>query len=154
MDSAELHTETDNNIARTFFLVEATQFERQMLWEHWNEKVRWQQIYLGYSAQVGELGEHWVCVCVVFAEIEGRVVAFYEGVSSVVDHTQIEVWVRKTFSTPTWGGGRWAQCDAGNFHLCVQAIREANAAAASKKTKKTPKRAVPKKRARARGRRS
>lgn len=123
----------------TFFLVEATSFERQVLWERnsiqaldgkvelltaseHRHRVAWEQLNPGYHATVGQVDGRPVCVCVFFNRVGGRIVAFHETTSEVVDHAQVEAWLRKEFPSSRRDSGMW--CDAGNFHLCLHAIEK------------------------------
>lgn len=127
-------------IAETFFLVEATSFEHQMLWERWSiqaleldrklyrlsehpHRVAWEQLSPGFGQQVGEIAGRPVCVSVQFARVAGRVVVFYEATSQVSDSVMIEKWLEETFKDLNT---RRAQTNASNFHICVHAITGQN----------------------------
>ncbi|MFZ2048766.1 MAG: hypothetical protein WAV25_00465 [Minisyncoccia bacterium] len=124
----------DPRFKETFFLVEATHFERMCLgkrdeWEGWEEQSS------GYICQVGTLARRPVTVGVSWARIKGKLVGFWEAESQVVDYAMIEKWLDKYWSPPKWDGGtRNARCNAMNFHHCIHAIREANEAELSTAT--------------------
>lgn len=112
----------------TFFAVEATSFEKQLLWERWHESIPMEQDGSGFGRQVGEIGGMPTMVMLYRFNIWGKWVVFYEGTSQVVDHRLVEGWIKKNVlaHTPGWDGrARGCHCDAQNFHLCVEALEEA-----------------------------
>lgn len=95
-------------------------------WDLADQRLAWEQLNPGYMVTVGECAGMPVCVCVTFARIRGRIVAFYYATSQVVDHRMVEKWLAKEFKPPKWDSGtRTAHCDAQNFHLCASAIEAA-----------------------------
>ena len=125
---------SDDRLARAEFVVEATDYERLCLWLEWADeadnlgsqrfpRIPWEQDSLGYMKQVGELAGHPVNVCLTFARINGKQVAFWEAVSNVIDHAMIEAWL-KTQASPRWDSGtRLAYTNAMNFHHCIEHCR-------------------------------
>jgi hypothetical protein len=124
--------ENERNRLATAFVVEATSEELMGLWLEWAEeaklhgcgspgsrRIAWEQISLGYHETIGTLGGMPVAVSVTFARVLGRVVAFYEGVSQVVDHRLVRAWADKAF--PASKG----HCNAANFHHCVLTLESA-----------------------------
>ena len=131
------------NWRETVFMVEATGFERHALWldwaddftaqnygRPWKSRVSWNQESLGSCETIGTVKElrvrrRPICVSVTWAIILGKRVAFYEATSQIVDYVVVEKWVESK-RVPRWDRGtRAAQCDAMNFHHCLDALREA-----------------------------
>lgn len=119
----------DPRFKETFFLVEASSFERQCLWKRRHDLTSWEDQNSGYMGQIGILARRPVVISVFWARINGRLVGFWESTSQVVDHEMIEKWFEKNCAPPKWDNGtRRARCDAMNFHFCMHAIQEANEA--------------------------
>lgn len=116
----------DQRFSETFFLVEASSCEKLYLWKEWHKRVKWEEQSSGCFGQVGKLSGRPVVISVFWAKIDGRLIGFWESTSQVVDYKMIEKWFSKNCVPPKWDGTRHARCDAMNFHLCIQAIREAN----------------------------
>jgi hypothetical protein len=116
----------ESRLKETMFIVEATSFERHMLWETNHTKVKWEQIYDGWLVTVGKLDDRPCCIDTSWARINGQLVMFYEQCSQVTDCLQTDAWLDDHFNG-TWDNGhRRARTDAQNFHLCLNAIRDAN----------------------------
>lgn len=116
----------ESRLADTFFIVEATSFEQHMLWEKHHKNMNWQQIHSGWLVTVGKLDGRPCCVDMTWAKIDDQLVMFYDQCSQVTDVLQTNAWIYKHFNG-TWDNGtRTASTDAGNFHLCLNAIREKN----------------------------
>lgn len=114
------------------FVVEASRFEQQILWEKWAKQsptptkplLDWQECGRGWLTQVGELDNRPVNLSIFGARLNGRDVLFYEAVSQVVDWAQIEKWFKEN-CWPKWDSGtRRAHCDAMNFHHCIEVVTE------------------------------
>jgi len=91
-----------------------------------NEKpLKWEQVSPGWLVRVGEVGDMPVNISVQWNEIDGYLVCFYEAVSAVVDNRMVEKWLKEHFKGKWDSGTRRAECDAGNFHMCLHAIEEA-----------------------------
>ncbi len=120
-------THQDYTIRDADFVVEATHFEKHCLWgENDREKrVRWDDVSTGYMHTVGHLTVNRkkmpVTVCILFAVLNGKVVAFYEATSQVVDHRVVEAWLLQ--ESPAYQAGN--KCDAMNFHQCLNHVRKA-----------------------------
>jgi hypothetical protein len=120
-------------LAKTFFVVKATSFEQQCLWEeHAEDSYRrfsyrkWEQVNSVGVFPVGELDSRTICVSMRWVQIDGHLVMFWEATSQVVDLVKIEKWLERHF-TGTWcNGTRQATTNAANFHHCLNAIDEAN----------------------------
>ncbi len=117
----------DKKFAETFFLVEATSFERHCLWMQYHRKVSWQN-EMGCMGQIGVLGNRPVVLSVFWARIDGKLVGFWEMTSQVADFEMAKKWLSKNCTPPKWDNGRRVpQSNAENFHNCIDAIKEANA---------------------------
>ena len=114
----------DERLGKTFFLVEATHFERIQLWEKWHDRVKWEEDSCGYCHEIGSVNDLPVVLHISFAHLDDRLVAFYESTSQVVDWKMIEGWLQEHCHPPKWdNGARPAKCDATNFGHCIDAIR-------------------------------
>lgn len=107
------------------YVVEATFFEKHCLWKE-NEReghVVWEDVSSGYMHTIQELpiGDTRmpVTVQIFFAILDGKVVAFYEPTSQVVDHRLVDAWV--SVESEAYRAGR--KCNAMNFHQCLQEVR-------------------------------
>ena len=105
------------------FLVEATSNEQFLLWEKHNKSYVWQQITTGQFVTIGTLDNRPINVDISYAIICGKKISFYEGISQLVDHKMIEDWLRYHTSHIIYGG-RWARCNATNFHNCLRVLRD------------------------------
>jgi hypothetical protein len=112
------------------FVVEASSFEHQSLWERWakqsaspvNSLLDWRDCGRGWLIQVGTLDRRPINLNISGATLNGYNVLFYEAVSQVIDWAQIEKWFKK-HCWPKWDNGtRRAHCDAMNFHHCVEVV--------------------------------
>lgn len=125
----------ESRLRQTLFVVEATSYEQFCLWQDHAAAsasrrfpaVRWVEINPGWGVTVGHLDRRPCVIQVCWARIEGRLVMFWHQCSQVCDSVQAEAWIDAYFDGK-WDGGRPARCDAQNFGLCLQAIREANCA--------------------------
>lgn len=124
----EIWIEHETDITRCDVLVQATSTEKFYLWREFSHrsdlitdwpKINWKEISVGTSSQIGELDNRPVCICVFFADIEGRRVGFYEGISQVVDHKMIEEWLRNK-------NPEAYRTDAMNFSNAIHHIRRLN----------------------------
>jgi hypothetical protein len=117
------------------FVVEASSYEKQSLWEHYAQdsadliprtsaaRVPWIDQNRGWWFQVGRIARRPVVISVFGALLNERPVLFYEATSAVVDWKQIEGWFKEN-CWPTWDNGtRRAHCDAMNFHHCLEVVR-------------------------------
>lgn len=117
------------------FLVEATHTEKHFIWEqyYYNPSPKfgrvinsWEDEMMGHCLILGTIDNRPIAVTFYYAKILGKRVMFYEGTSQLVDHEMIKSWLKHfTLDKVRWDGNtRWAHCDAMNFHLCVQALKE------------------------------
>jgi len=92
------------------FAVEATSQEMHGLWLEWSEdalihgfgspksrRVPWEQISLGYGHEIGKFHGHPVFVAISFNVVAGRLIAFYEATSRVVEHDMVRKWTETEF---------------------------------------------------------
>lgn len=119
------------------FVVEASSFERQVLWERWAKeakglrgvptegaRVAWIDQSRGWLVTVANLRKRPVCISIFGALVNDCAVLFYEATSEVVDWKKIKDWFRDR-CWPMWDSGtRRAHCDAMNFHHCLEAVRQ------------------------------
>jgi hypothetical protein len=119
--------EQDPRLGATVFVVEATSFEQSALWQQHHEEWPWEQDNPGWLVTCGELDGLPVCFSLTFNRIMGRLVAFWDPTSRMVDHEMIEAWFDRHCS-PKWDRGtRPARANAMNFHHCIEALLEAKA---------------------------
>ena len=116
----------ESRLAETLFIVEATSFEQHMLWEKHSKTHKWEQINNGWLVTVGKLDDRPCCITTSWARINGQLVMFYYQCSEVTDSVQMDNWLEKHFKGTWCGGHRRANTDAGNFHLCLNAIKDKN----------------------------
>lgn len=120
--------ELDDLLSCAEFVVEASSYEQQALWEKHaleaggdsNTRVHWVDQTRGWLVEVGKLDGRPVCVNVRGSLLNGLAVLFYEATSEVVDWRMIENWFQER-CWPKWDNGtRRAHCDADNFHHCLE----------------------------------
>ncbi len=127
----------ETRLAQTFYVVEATDTERFMLWcEHssrtmhppWdvrnnrraNEPVEWEESMGGWGVHVGDDNKRPVYISVSWARLNGQLVCFWYPTSRIINITKCEAWIDAHFTKPG------ARCNAMNFNHCLHAIEEAN----------------------------
>ncbi len=133
VEALRIKDDTEYYFKDVVFLVEATHCEQHYLWltHHFKDvgygKVeRWEQEGMGHGVIIGYVDKRPVNLSISYAKIDGRRVAFFEGVSQVVDHEMIREWLRPRTKHLSWDGGRIARCDAMNFAHCLHAIEAMN----------------------------
>lgn len=114
------------------FLVEASHQEYMSFWADFSHQsdhprfkdktVKWEQESLGKTREIGKINERPIVVSILYARLDGRRVAFYEGCSQLVDHAMIRKWLEHFTEMTIRHEGLWAQCNASNFHHCLHAI--------------------------------
>ena len=111
---------TDYTIRDAAFAVEATHFEFQCLWAENDrrKRVTWEHVSMGYMHQVGTCAGMPVTVSIMFAILDGVLVAFYDATSMVVDHSMVEAWLKEE----SVAFARGNKCDGVNFHNCIGAL--------------------------------
>lgn len=131
--------DTETYFKDVVFLVEADSFAQHALWltrfhggRLGREIESWEAEGSGYAITIGHIDRRPVVLSLFYAKIEGRRVCFFAGESQVVDHRMIDEWLEKRTKHIRWDRGsrprraRRAVCDATNFHLCLDAVRELN----------------------------
>lgn len=121
--------EQDRRLTEAVYVVEATSYEQLALWREFSAEsaqhgwgtgtATWKQDNWGFLSEVGQLAGFPVVVCLTFARIYGRLVAFYESTSRVVDHQMVEEWMRA--HVPAYDGHH---TNAMNFGHCLSAVRK------------------------------
>lgn len=124
-----LSMSNDEKLKRTSFFVEATSFERHMLWKkNFNDnksedKLHWIQDKSGFMRQVGDMGgilkNKPVMVNFSFYIIGNTYVCFYYACSNFVDHSMVEDYIKTNFPVMYDSDTRSAMTDASNFHNCM-----------------------------------
>lgn len=125
----------DSWLPHVSYIVEATGFERQTLWNKYKDSVKWDERTTGMMKHAGRLtvqdGDSPSTLPVVmglwFVVIDGRLVLFWEATSQVVDFRMVDHWLCTNlphlFEKDM---GVHLSCDAMNFHHCVQHIQREN----------------------------
>lgn len=100
------------NMNKTQAVVEATNVEKQFLWETYTKRLgkTWIQDPAGYGITVGRIDDRPVCISITWAIVDGTHIMFVYPTSMVVDHHLIEQWIEKNFP-------HIRKVDATNFHL-------------------------------------
>ena len=133
-DLTTLAPDAEGRAKQSMFAVEATTAEYHFLWaNHASESrtcrfdpIPWKQVMSGFGVTIGSLAGMPVVISLNWALIDGQLVMFWHPTSQVVDHRQIEEWLAKHFDAMWDKSTRRAVCDADNFHLCLNAVADAN----------------------------
>jgi hypothetical protein len=122
LDTLEIGNEWYRKFGKVEFFVEANSFETFTLWqEYHNEKdIEWIQELAGFVETIGYINNRPINLEFSFNVINGKLIAFYSGISALVDHTMIEEWIESRFPVKYDHGGRRAMTNAQNFHNCIQ----------------------------------
>lgn len=124
------HATLEELLSATKFAVEATGFERHMLWRDHHQRTSWEGHPAGYGIELGKIGDMPVMLSTTFQAIDGHVVLFYHPTSQMVDYRMIEAWLNKNVATKWDKGTRIARTNAMNFSHCLHALAELNEPAA------------------------
>lgn len=132
MPLPDTHLSLPQLLAKTAFVVEATDFERFCLWQARHHRLKWSDQPFGFSVTVAQVLGMPVVVSLTFMRVEGQLVLFYEATSQVVDHREVEAWLEKNVPVlcPNREGRR-SRTDANNFHICEHALADLNQRAAA-----------------------
>lgn len=127
----------ESNLLDTFYVVEATHTEYFFLWKEntvWKEngdyQMTWDQGSTGWNILVGHIdgdSQKPVCIDVMWSNIGGQKVLFYETSSRFVDHEMVRQWLTKHCPAMAEPRERF-HTNAMNFHHCLHAIKDANKA--------------------------
>jgi hypothetical protein len=112
----------DSRFSQVEYMVEADDFAYQALWNAWHDRIDWQSDTSGRMVGLGILIGRAVNVDVRFAHINGHLVMFYWGSSTLVDHDMVERFVadvRKLAAEANPGRKPAGKTDAANFVQCV-----------------------------------
>lgn len=113
--------EMDTFLAGVFGVVEATDFERHMLWTEnggmGTEKLKWIDNLLGLLETVGHLDDMPICISLMKAAVDGKLLLFWHPTSQVVDHRIIDAWMQKNIpASARRSDGSIHRTDPMNFH--------------------------------------
>jgi hypothetical protein len=119
LDTLEIGNEWYRKLGQVKYFVEANSFETFTLWQQYHEEknVEWVQELAGFVTTIGHIEERPINLEFGFNVINGNLIAFYSGISALVDHTMIEEWIESRF--PIKNNGLRAMTDAQNFHQCI-----------------------------------
>ena len=131
----ELPDSIEDRLAQTFFIVKATDNERHTLWLQHSKQgesriknpVDWQQVSDGRWLQIGTINNRPICMDFFWAWIDGFLICFYYSTSQLFDWKMADEFLEKHFKG-TWDKTRRAECNAMNFHHCLNAIFDAKKA--------------------------
>lgn len=122
----------EEKMAATEYLVEADSYSLHSLWKEYSDEYtganyKWQQDCAGMWEIIGHLDKMPVTVSVSWYLIEGIRIAFYEGVSQVVDYRMVEKWLKKNFKQPYAKNNKYysgiRHSNAMNFQHCLDYIK-------------------------------
>src|ERR1035437_428034 len=124
----------DSRLKEVFYVVEATSFEYFCLWEGYApesqrripgvSKHTWKEDSRGFVQEIGKFGKMPVCISVLFATIDGKLIMFYECCSMVSHMDMVRKWVDK--NAPIAQIACLYHSNAQNFHNCIIEIANAN----------------------------
>lgn len=113
-------TSFEKKIKTTEYFVEATDFERHILWEKYHERLNWVQDNGGCYYRVGSVKSRGiklpVMLSIFWATLNDKKVAFYSSNSQCVDWVKIEKAMGKLFGKKKFNNNK---VDANNFHNCI-----------------------------------
>lgn len=136
----------DPRFKNTEFTVEADSFAKHTLWQNYAKEAldfrkeflnsqglikelklrhEWKDDSMGTVMQIGEIDKRPICVTFFWTKIDGHLVMFYDITSQLADHKMMEDWLKK-YCNPQHEG-RSSNCDASNFHHCLDYINTSNA---------------------------
>jgi len=127
-----MNNEMQTRFKETVYRVEATRFEKSVLWRsHSNEAVKhklstadhphlvvdWVQITSGYGLTVGWIEDRSVHVSFEWANINDKLVMFWEPTSFLVDYDIIDKWFEVEMP-------HVEKCEADTFTHCIDWINK------------------------------
>lgn len=107
-----------SKLDKTFFMVEASRFERHTLWSEFSKHHIWHDINAGDVLTIGTLYSRPIVMTFTWAFIDDQCVCFYDCCSQLVDWKMVEDWIKENFHKTK------AKTDAANFHICLHTIRD------------------------------
>lgn len=96
-------------------MIEATNSEKNLLWEKYHESVEWKSGSAGYIVNIATLLDRPISLSLWVDTINGKPILFYHGVSSLVDHDLIMEWLEKNMPEEVFIN----RTDASNFHIIL-----------------------------------
>lgn len=100
-------------------IVEATDYEKYVLWEKWHSRIQWDEHSKGMLVRIKEDDPTYISL---WADtLGGRKVIFWHATSLRVDFAAIDEWFQKQLPHLN----RY-QTDAQNFHIIVHDIERMN----------------------------
>ena len=100
-----------------FYLVEADSYAQLCLWKEFHTKLDWKQDNQRLFVHVGEFHKRPVNLVITFSMLNGKRIACWEPVSSVVNYEMISKWFDANCKAE--------RTDACNFHNVWHALQEA-----------------------------
>lgn len=85
----------DDFLSGVIGMVEATDFERQCLWEKNHKHMKWESDSLGFLPTVGLHGNDPVVISLFTAKIDGHKILFWHATSQIVNYRIITAWFQK-----------------------------------------------------------
>lgn len=114
----------DPRFKRTQFVIEATAYEQQLLWEQHRYRLKWREQSGGALVIVGWLDSYPICFSAHWVALgtDQQLVLFWHATSKLVDYDLIDAWFGTYCTPPVWDHDRPAFVNAQEFHLCLQAL--------------------------------
>ena len=107
----------------TVFLVEATDFEQQTLWQRHHAELSWKDGLWGVGQRVGELDGRPVMLSLKWQLLHGHPVLFFHDMSQVVDHQMVDAWL--VANVPVYAADMpRKRCNPQNFHHCIRELEQ------------------------------
>lgn len=97
------------------YLVEASSNTVHHLWDKWENVIEFKQACGGFGKNIGDFGGYPVFLSIMYYEIGGKVVVFWEATSMVVNHHMIDAYFKEN-TKAKYG------C-ADNFHCTIHEIQ-------------------------------
>ena len=85
----------EETLPRVEYIIEASSFEQQCLWEKYHQEVSWEQIPSGHGKTVGFVDNRTVFMSFLYANINGVLVLFWHLTSEVCDYRIAEEFLLK-----------------------------------------------------------
>lgn len=125
----------DKRFKDTVYAVQANHDEQFLLWldndnmsKGWHivdkqYALKWEQD-TGIGRHIGSIGVRPIYAGIMWAKLNGNLVAFYELTSQLCDYELLDKWADKAFELDTKLGkdGRRRHCDVANFNHCRRYI--------------------------------